>query len=108
MPICPNCKVEYIKGKRICSFCGQELYRGLLTDLSNDEKIFEQVEWSKVLSVNSHQEADLIIKQLYMYNIPAIKRDGEIPFQDITETMPMNIDIYVPLGIEDRTTDLLS
>ncbi len=108
MPICENCKAEYIKGKRICSFCGQELYRGLLTDLSNDEKIFEQVDWAKVISVSSDNEADLIIKQLIGYNIPALKRDSEFPFQDVNATSPLNIDIYVPTGIEDKAWDIIN
>jgi len=108
MPVCSNCKAEYIRHKKICSFCGQELYRGLLTDLSNDEKIFEQVEWTKILSVNSQQEADIVIKQLYLYNIPALKRDAEIPFQDVTETVPLSIDIYVPSGIEDKAMESIN
>jgi len=102
MPICSKCKSEYIRGKRICSFCGQELYRGLLTDLSDDDKIFSQVEWTKILSVDSQQEADIIVKQLYLYNIPALKRDADIPFQDVTETNPISVDIYVPVGIAEK------
>ncbi|MGE5474587.1 MAG: hypothetical protein ACM3UU_10240 [Ignavibacteriales bacterium] len=108
MPICTNCKAEYIRGKRICSFCGQELYRGLLTDLSKDESIFEQVEWSKILSVNSQQEADIIINHLYMNNIPALKRDADIPFLDVAETTPLVIDIYVPTDIEDKVSELIN
>jgi len=108
MPICSNCRAEYIRGKRICSFCGQELYRGLLTGLSNDEKVFKQVEWSKILSVNSQQEADIVIKQLYMYNIPALKREADIPFQDVTETTPMSIDIYVPIDIQDKAIEAIN
>ncbi|MGE5329164.1 MAG: hypothetical protein ACM3KR_06645 [Deltaproteobacteria bacterium] len=108
MPVCSNCKAEYIRGKKICSFCGQELYRGLLTDLSEDEKIFEQIEWTKILSVNSQQEADIVIKQLYIYNIPALKRDAEIPFMDVTETTPLSIDIYVPASIGDKAMESLN
>lgn len=108
MPICEKCKAEYINGKRICSFCGQELYRGLLTDLSKDEKIFTQVNWAKVISVASDHEADLIIKQLNGYNIPALKRDEEIPFQDINATSPVSVDIYVPAGAEDKALNIIN
>ena len=108
MPICSNCKSEYIRGKKICSFCGQELYRGLLTDLSDDKKIFDQVEWTKILSVDSQQEAEIIIKQLYSYNIPALKRDAEMPFQDVTETNPINVDIYVPVNIAEKATEAIN
>lgn len=108
MPICTNCKAEYIRGKKICSFCGQELYRGLLTDLSKDENVFEQVEWTKIVSVNSQQEADIIINHLYKFYIPAVKRDAEIPFSDVTETTPSTIDIYVPADIEDKAIEFLS
>lgn len=108
MSLCSNCKAEYIKGKRICSFCGEELYRGLLTDLSDDEKIFEQIEWTKITNVDSEDDAEIILKQLISFNIPAIRKNGEIPFEELGAMSPNNIDIYVPKGLENKAVQVIN
>lgn len=108
MPVCSNCKAEYIKGKKICSYCGQELYRGLLTDLSDDENIFNQIDWVKLTNVDSDNDADTILKQLIGSNIPAMKRSNGVSFEDIGVFHPGSIDIYVPQWLEKKASDMIN
>lgn len=108
MPICKDCKAEYIRGKRYCSYCGEELYKGLMIDLSDDKSIFNQIEWTKITSANSENEAEILIKQLSALNIPAIRRDAELPFQDYSPSPDVNIDIYVPSGAEERANEIIN
>lgn len=108
MPICKHCKAEYILGKRICSFCGQELYRGLLTDLSEDKELVEQVQWSRVAVADTDDYAEAIIKQLVATNIPAIKRTHEIPFEEFGVFQANSIEILVPQGMENKADEVLN
>ncbi len=108
MPVCSNCKAEYIKGKKICSFCGEELYRGLLTDLSDDENIFNQIDWVKLTNVDSDSDADTILKQLILSNIPAMKRSSGVSFEEMGVFHPSNIDIYVPQWLEKKASDMIN
>lgn len=108
MPLCSNCKAEYIRGKRICSYCGEELYKGLLTNLSEDDNIFNQLSWIKLTNVNTDNDADILIKQLSTLNVPAVKRSGDIPFEDVGVFQPGSIDIYVPQGMEKKAQEFLS
>lgn len=108
VPICSQCKAEYIRGKRFCSFCGEELYRGLLTDLSDDEEIFNQIEWVKVTSVTSESDAEMILKQLMVLNVPAIKRSQELPFNGMGVHPNPSIDIYVPQWLEEKAMEIIN
>ena len=108
MPICSRCKEEYIKGKKICSHCGEELHRGLLTDLSDDVDIFNRIDWVKVTDVTSEYDAETILKQLSYNNIPAVRRNNGVPFEEIGVFQPGNIDIYVPQWMEDKANAVIN
>lgn len=138
MPICSNCKAEYLKGKKFCLFCGEELYRGILTVISeeNEQDVSSQKEskkeseelkkvkepqeeqrvnepkknekWVKITSVNSEYEADMIIRQLTKLNIPTMKRNSEIPFEDVSSLTYHGIDIYVPEEMEKQALEAIN
>ena len=107
MPICCNCKAEYLKGKKICSHCGEELYRGLLTDSSDDEDIFDPIDWIKITNVTSEYDAEIILKQLSYNNIPAMRKNNGVPFEEIGVFQPENIDIYVPQWMENKANEII-
>ena len=109
MPICSNCKSEYINGKKICSYCGEELYKGLLTDLSEDKNVVDQVRWSRVSCAETDEDADMIIKQLMSTDIPAIKKTNGMPFEEFGAFQSnSSIEILVPQGMENKADVVLN
>lgn len=108
MPLCSYCRSEYVKGKKICSYCGEELYKGLMTDLPDEEDTINETEWTRVTSAGSEFDADIVLKQLIASNIPAVKRDSVIPFEDVNAVQSESIEIYVPQEMEQKARDILS
>ena len=108
MPICSQCKLEYMHGKKICGYCGQELYKGLLLDLQDDEEQHKQVSWSRLTSATSDTVADEIIKRLAAVNVPAIKKSDGVLIEEFSVYESNYIDILVPEGMENKAEEALN
>ncbi len=65
MPFCPNCRSEYVAGKKICTDCGVPLVDKL------EPEFTEQEDWEVVFTSAQDYEAEMVRSRLEEDGIPA-------------------------------------
>ncbi len=77
MPICPNCKYEYVNGIKKCPDCGAEL-----VDELPEEIILNEADWIVVYTTSLDYEAEMLKGNLESAGISAMilsQKDSSFP-----------------------------
>ena len=111
MPWCPECKIEYRDGFKVCSDCGSELVEEKPPEEpTSEEKAPEYDVEAFLVSAGNNVEADLIEALLESYKIPVMKKyKGADGYLNIYMGMTNSgIDLYVPSNALETAREIIN
>ena len=103
MPVCPECKYEYVEGVKKCSDCGAALIESIETD---DDEPLEEIKWKKLRTDIGVIYTEMLKEVLENEDIPCILKPADLsPFVGKgTNVLGDNTHLLVP---EERYEEAL-
>ena len=75
MPICPECKYEYVEGVEKCPDCGAKLVANSETE---DESPLEEIKWIKLQTKTGVVYTEMLKEVLEKKGIPCILKSADL------------------------------
>lgn len=75
MPVCPECKYEYVEGVKKCPDCGAELVENTETE---DDSPLEEIKWVKIQTQTGVVYTEMLKEVLENKGIPCILKPSDL------------------------------